>query len=88
MIGDVLGKDMAVLANRDASAAGAAILAGVGSGVYETAEAAADAVVRTGAALEHSPVRHDAYNGIYRRYRKVYVALNEFYRETDDKDGN
>jgi len=81
MIGDILGKDIVALENRDASAAGAAILAGVGAKIYKSAESAAASIVRTGVPYSFSPDRHATYNKLYGRYRKMYQALNEYYSE-------
>jgi len=81
MIGDVLGKDISLLSNRDASAVGAAMLAGVGCGLYDSAADAARAIVKTAPPQPHSPDRHRAYDRIYARYLKAYRALNEFYRD-------
>jgi len=86
IIADVLGKDVALLENRDASAVGAAVLAGVGAGTYESAEAGAAVVVRTGKPLRFRPERHERYNRLYTQYRKVYLALNAFYREAEENE--
>lgn len=81
MIGDVLGKEVLLLNNRDASALGAAMLAGVGSGIYATIEEAVSRVVTTSDPKPFSPSRHQAYDRLYQRYLKAYRCLNEFYRE-------
>jgi len=85
MIADVLGKDVALLESRDASAVGAAILAGVGAGAYASAEAGADAVVRIGDPMRYCTERHERYQKLYAQYRKVYGALNAFYREAGEE---
>lgn len=81
MIGDVLGHSIALLNNRDASAAGAAMLAGVGIGMFETEESASRKLVQTAEPIPHSVLRHQAYHRLYSRYRKAYKALNELYRD-------
>ncbi|WP_058302840.1 xylulokinase [Gorillibacterium timonense] len=80
MIADVLGKEISILNNRDASAVGAAILAGVGCGCFSSAETAAISLVGVSSPIPYSEERHEAYNRLYTRYRKLYRALNEFYR--------
>ncbi|MBW4084265.1 xylulokinase [Paenibacillus sp. S150] len=81
MIGEVLGKEAAILDNRDAAAAGAAMLAGVGAGMFASAETAALSIVSTSASIPYSQDRHEAYERLYARYLKLYPALNEYYRE-------
>ncbi|WP_055107576.1 xylulokinase [Paenibacillus ihumii] len=81
MIGDVLGKDVFLLNNRDASALGAAMLAGVGCGIYPSIADAVSCVVSTSEPEPFSPSRHQAYDRLYHRYLKAYRMLNEFYRE-------
>jgi xylulokinase len=86
MIGDILGKDISMLANRDASAVGAAILAGVGSGSYSSVESGAEIAVGIRDTLYHSAERHQKYNGIYERYLNVYRSVNSYYQHYKDEE--
>lgn len=79
MISDVLGKDTRRLAERDASAIGAAILAGVGAGLFTSVEEAIEKTVRTEAAFSCRADRHERYSLLYEQYGKIYQALNEYY---------
>lgn len=80
MIGDVLGKDIALLNNRDASALGSAMLAGAGAGFYEMDKLPVRQNAPTSEPKPHSNERHQQYNGLYARYLKAYRAVKEVYR--------
>ena len=73
---DVTGLPVRVPENVETTAAGAAILAAVGSGVQPSVAAAVDAFVAY-QPEEHNPdpERHHAYDEAYQRYREVYFAL-------------
>ena len=81
MIAHVLGKDIRLLAVRNASAIGAAILAGTGTGFFPSLEEAAARAVRTGEAFAADGEKHGRYNRLYRHYRNVYRALNVHYHD-------
>jgi len=80
MIGDVLGKNLSLLHNRDASAIGAAMLAGVGTGMCTMEDILSQNLVSTSEPAQYSADRHHSYDAIYARYLKAYRALNEWYR--------
>ena len=73
---DVLRKRLAVLKFQETSALGAALLAGMGSGVYPSFEDAA-AVARSSnqaQAVEPDPARAEAYDELYRSFVQLYPA--------------
>ncbi len=78
---DVTGKRIVVPASDTATTLGAALLAGVGVGVYRDFE---EAVARTIAVRrEHAPAEEyrEVYEQGYRKYRKLYENLKELMRE-------
>ncbi|REK69186.1 xylulokinase [Paenibacillus paeoniae] len=81
MIGDVLGKNLSLLHNRDAAAIGAAMLAGVGSGMCTMEDIMTQKLVSVSEPITYSSDRNQAYDSIYARYLKAYRALNEWYRQ-------
>jgi len=81
MIAHVLGKDIRLLTVRNASAIGAAILAGTGTGFFPSLEEAAARAVKTGETFVPDREKHGRYNRLYRHYRKIYRALNAHYHE-------
>ena len=72
---DITRRTMRVPEGGNETAMGAAMLAGVGTGVWKDAQTAADACVRF--EREHKPSggHADAYEGAYSLYRTLYPAL-------------
>ncbi len=58
----------------DAAAAGVAMLAGLGVGVYPDAAAAVATAARSDEAFEPVPANHDRYNDVYEHYREVVAS--------------
>lgn len=83
MIGDVLGQNISLLHNRDASAIGAAMLAGVGIGMCTMEDVVSQKFINTSEPMTYSSDRHHSYDAIYDRYLKAYSALNEWYRNAE-----
>jgi xylulokinase len=83
IVGDVTGKEVSMLRNRDASVAGAAMLAGIGVKCYSTIEEAVQRAVGIREKLSFSTDNHDTYNRIYNSYREVYQSLNRYYRSIE-----
>jgi xylulokinase len=74
IIADVTGLPMSIPGNGDASF-GAALVAGIGVGLFESPRAAAEACVTTVARAEPDPARHDRYGELFALYRETQKAL-------------
>jgi xylulokinase len=70
---DVLGIPV-VRVPGDATAAGVAMLAGLGVGVYPDAAAAVRTACRLDPPLDPDPRRHEQYDAVYERYRALVAA--------------
>ena len=70
---DVLGMPV-VRVPGDATAAGVAMLAGLGVGVYPDPDTAVRTACRLDPPVEPDPRRHERYDAIYERYRAVVAA--------------
>lgn len=81
ILADVLGVSLEVPAVGEAAALGAALLAGVGAGAWDSAEAATSAAVRITKTTE--PRDASAYDGAYARFRQLYPALKGLWDPTD-----
>lgn len=81
MVGNVAGKAVSMLENRDASALGAAMLAGIGAKCYSSPDEAVDRAVAWKSRLEPDESVHAVYDGIYDGYRDIYRSINRYYRE-------
>ena len=58
----------------DAAAAGVAMLAGLGVGVYADAATAVENAARADQPVEPVPANHDRYNDVYEHYREVVAS--------------
>jgi len=77
MKADVTGKPIEVPASDTASTLGAAILAGVGVGVYRDFDEAVDRTVEVKRRYEPNPAKKDAYDQGYKTYIALYQVLKE-----------
>lgn len=78
---DVFGTPLAPAEAAEPAACGAAILAGVGTGVFPSLEAAAERITRTGKVVEPIPANVARYNELYPFFRSLYPRLKAAYGE-------
>lgn len=74
---DVFGLPLTSVLGQERAVVGAAMLAGIGTGVYGGYEEARDACVRYGAVREPDPARAGFYDELYAEYRALYPGLRE-----------
>ena len=72
---DVYGRAVQTVAVEEGAAYGAAILAGVGGGVWKSVDEACEALVRPGDIVRPQPHAAGVMNDRYDEYRRVYPAL-------------
>ena len=72
---DVYGQPVEVLAAEEGAAYGAALLAGVGSGLWASVDEACDAAVRVSAQIEPDKASTAVMDEQYHRFRAIYPAL-------------
>ena len=77
MLSDLYGCPVKTIASEQGPALGAAILAGVGAGVYGTVAQGCAAAVRTGEHSAPDSAASAAYEPYYDLYRRLYPALRE-----------
>ncbi|NNE68874.1 MAG: xylulokinase [Rhodothermales bacterium] len=75
VLADVLATDLVTVDTTEGAALGAAMLAGVGTGIWANAGEASQACVRTGEVIQPSPETVEVYRGIHQRFRALYPAL-------------
>lgn len=80
LLADVFGKNVTVLETQEGSAYGAAVLALVGTGVYQSVPEACSATVREVDSLMPRPHESQAYQRGHEVYRAMYPALKPVYR--------
>jgi len=74
---DILGCPLRTLAVREAACLGAGLLAGVGSGLYESADEAVGRTVKTTRVYEPNPEHIRRYDERFGLYTQLYPALRE-----------
>ena len=77
ILSDVLGVTLYSVDATEGAAFGAALLAGVGAGVWGTVEKACIEAVHTTHRVDPVDSARERYNGVYRLYRNLYPTLKE-----------
>lgn len=88
MLADQLGAAIRLPRDGGGPALGAAILAGVGAGVYPDLREACDRLVQLEREIEPNPENHKAYRERFERYRALYPALTEHFAASADIEEN
>ena len=83
IIADVLGVELVTVNTTEGAAFGAALLAGVGAGMYEDVVSAAESVVKITGCTDPDPATAALYPAYYERYRALYPALAAEFRAMD-----
>ena len=78
---DVYGHAVETIAADEGGAYGAALLAGVGTGVWPGVDEACDQNVRTAETVQPIPANRAVMDQQYERYRRVNPALKAIYNE-------
>lgn len=85
IMADVFGVELVTINVTDGAAYGAALLAGVGTGVYKTVYEAAERTVRVVERTEPNATHASTYNGLYAEYRGLYGALKPTFDRTVER---
>ncbi|MBN1486641.1 MAG: xylulose kinase [Anaerolineae bacterium] len=90
MQADIYGKPVSKLAIGEATVLGAAILGGVGAGVFNSVEEGVEQMVRIEAQYEPDNSNHLVYNEVFDIYRNIYhsMAQNGVYKQIADFQHN
>jgi xylulokinase len=75
ILADVLGVDLVTVQTSEGAAFGAALLAGVGVGIWPTAARACAESVELGEVTRPEPEAKDVYEPVYERFRIAYPAI-------------
>ncbi|MDR1579359.1 MAG: hypothetical protein LBS35_03300 [Synergistaceae bacterium] len=86
---DILGRDVNVPVDLDEAAClGAALLAGIGSGVYSNDEDAASRTYKQGETYKPNALKHEEYNKKYEIFRKIYPSVSDLNQHIADEQTN
>jgi xylulokinase len=77
---DTYGRAVQTVKAEEGAAYGAAILAGVGAGIWQSVDEACDAIVNTASTTNPDLERVGVLNGRYDQYKRVYPALRDIYQ--------
>jgi xylulokinase len=75
ILADIMGIELVTVNTVEGAAYGAALLAGVGAGVWPSVQAGCDATVKTLESTRPDPEQTKIYGEIYQQYRDLYPAL-------------
>jgi xylulokinase len=81
MSADIMGRPFVRPEVTEAGVLGAAILAGMGKGVFSTIEAGVEAMVRMGRIFEPDARQVSQYALWFERYRGLYPLMQEYLRD-------
>lgn len=74
---DIYGKELVTLRTSEGSAFGAALLAGVGGGIYDSVEESAHAAIQIRESMAPQAANVQLYNRQYQIYRALYPTVRE-----------
>lgn len=77
MQADIYGAEVATLAAEEGPAYGAALLAGVGAGLFKDVSTAVERCVAVGGVTAPDPVAQARYNEVYAVYGNLYASLRD-----------
>jgi xylulokinase len=86
ILADVFGARVVTVNVAEGAAYGAALLAGVGTGVFPSVEAACERTIRVTDAIEPDAARVRLYERLHERYRGLYPALRETFGALSDDE--
>jgi xylulokinase len=87
MLSDLYACPVSTIQADEGPALGAAILAGVGTGVYPSVEEACDRIVKIDTTLSPIPENAKAYEGYFKLYKKLYQSLKLDFKELSKLHG-
>jgi xylulokinase len=80
ILADILGIELVSVETSEGAALGAALLAGVGAGVWTSAGEACDATVQLGDVTTPDASAKQAYEASYQRFRQCYPAVKPLFQ--------
>lgn len=81
ILADVFGLRVYLLEVDEGSSYGAAILAAVGAGIYESVEKAVENIIRVIDPLDPDKHSHETYRAYYKLFNRLYQVLKQEFRE-------
>lgn len=86
IIADVLGKPVVALARSHIEVLGAAVLAGVGVGLYPDLETGAALVAEAGTVYRPNPMACEVYDRLFPLYQALYPSVSSYFQDLASLD--
>ena len=86
MKADILNKKIVTLGNAQSGTLGCIMMAGTACGIFKDLQEAAKVFVKTGKEYLPDPERHKRYEGLYRRYKRLYKAVGSVWKEEEEQE--
>lgn len=86
MFADMYACPVSTIKSEQGGALGAAILAGVGVGIYKDLESACQKLILKKATHQPDKTRGEAYQKYYKLYKELYITLYESYKKLANTD--
>ncbi len=81
ILSNVYGTEIKTVSCSEGPAYGAAILASVSAGAFDTVESACKALIRSGKTFVPDEAEHGAYQTVYGLYQSLYPSLKNLYQQ-------
>jgi xylulokinase len=88
ILADILGKEINLLNVEEGPAFGAALIAGVGVGVYDSFAEAVNRIIKVKKTIVPGIQNNEIYNQCYQLYKKLYYSLKENFKELKEMGSN
>jgi xylulokinase len=79
MLANILNKELYLVNTTEGAAYGAALLAGVGVGIWESVQKACQEVIVINQIINPEPSIAADYENLYQKFRQLYPALKPYY---------
>lgn len=86
IIADVLGKRVVSITQSHTEVLGAAVLTGVGLGLYPNFETAVEQTVVTGDTFEPDLIAHESYDKLFQMYKQLYNDTRHHFQQLVEMD--
>jgi xylulokinase len=86
ILADILGEEINLLNVEEGPAFGAALIAGVGVGVYDSFAEAVNRIIKVKKTIVPGIQNNEIYNQCYQLYKKLYYSLKENFKELKEME--
>ncbi|MGN9164283.1 xylulokinase [Tissierellaceae bacterium HCP3S3_D8] len=84
MLADIFNCNVRTIESEEGASLGAAILAGVGAGIFESVESACERYIRKGKEIKPDEENHRIYDGYYDIYGELYDNLKNSFKRLSE----